>query len=122
MDQIIPLTRHSPLLSRFIAYHFLPVANKYLLSEIFTAVVENGWMTEKVAMNTVSFIRKVALITAENAVYRISPDPKDNCLFDLVVQNTCVFIISDDSELLQFRLKPVPVHTSGWFLKTFEVE
>ena len=112
----------APLLNRFAAYNLLPVANNYLLSEIFTAVVENGWMSERLATNTVSFIKKIALMTAENAVYRLSPDPKDNYLFDLAVQNTCVFIISDDTELLQFSMKPVPVHSSGWFLKTFEVE
>lgn len=112
----------APLLNRFVIYNFLPVANNYLLSEIFTAVTENGWMTEKVATNLLSFIQKVALMKTESAVYRLSPDPKDNYLFDLAVQNACVFIISDDSVLLQFTLKPVPVHTSGWFLKTFPIE
>ncbi len=112
----------APLLNRLIAYNLLPVANNYLLSEIFTAVVENGWMTEKVAANMIAFIRKVALMTTENAVYRLSPDPKDNYLFDLAVQNSCAFIISDDGELLQFAMKPFPVHTSGWFLKMFPLE
>lgn len=112
----------APLLNRLIAYNLLPVANNYLLSEIFTAVVGNGWMTEKSATNLISFIRKIAFMTTENAVYRLSPDPKDNYLFDLAVQNTCVFIISDDGELARFTLKPVPVHTSGWFLKTFSLE
>ncbi len=63
----------------------------------------------------ISFISKVALMTTENVVYPLSPDPKDNYLFDLAVQNTCVFIISDDGELVQFSLKPVAVNTSGWF-------
>lgn len=61
-------------------------------------------------------------MTTENAVYGLSPDPKDNYLFDVAVQNACVFIISDDSRLLQFSLKPIPVHTSQWFLKTFDLE
>ena len=112
----------APLLDRLITYRFLPVANNYLLAEIFAAVVDNGWMNGKGATRLVEFIRKVALMTAETAVFRLSPDPKDNYLFDLAVQNNCLFIISDDTELLQFRLKPVPVHTSGWFLKTFALE
>ena len=112
----------APLLNRLVAYNLLPVANNYLLSEIYSAVIENEWMTEKVATNMISFIRKVALITTENAVYGLSPDPKDNYLFDVAGQNACVFIISDDSRLLQFSLKPVPVHTSQWFLKTFDLE
>ncbi|MFN2438369.1 MAG: putative toxin-antitoxin system toxin component, PIN family [Chitinophagaceae bacterium] len=112
----------APLLNRFIAYNFLPVANNYLLSEIFNAVVENLWMKEKTATDTISFIRKMSLMTAENAVYGLSPDPKDNYLFDLAIQNNCVFIISDDTKLLQLALKPIPVHTSRWFLKTFAIE
>lgn len=112
----------APLLDRLVAYNFLPVVNNYLLAEIFTAVVENGWMKEKAANQLIEFIRTIVLQTAETAVYRLSPDPKDNYLFDLAVQNNCLFIITDDTELLGFRLQPVPVHTSGWFLKTFALE
>ena len=112
----------APLLDRLIAYHLLPVVNNYLLTEIFDAIVANGWMKEKAAVQLVEFIRKIALPTTETAVYRLSPDPKDNYLFDLAVQKACVFLITDDTELLTFRLPPVPVHSSGWFLKTFALE
>jgi putative PIN family toxin of toxin-antitoxin system len=111
----------APLLDRFIVYHFLPITNNYLLSEIFDALIKNKWMNEKQATNTISFIRNLTHAVTENAVYGISPDPKDNYLFDLAVQNNCVFIISDDSMLLQFALTPVKVYTSGWFLKKFPV-
>lgn len=112
----------APLLDRFAAYEFLPIVNNYLLSEIFKAVIENGWMNEKAANRLIDFTKKIALQTTETAVFRLSPDPKDNYLFDLAVQNNCLFIITDDTELLSFRLKPVPVHSSGWFLKTFALE
>lgn len=112
----------APLLNRLVTYNFLPVVNNYLLSEIFEAVVGNEWMSEKAATSLIAFIRKIALTTSETAVYRLSPDAKDNYLFDLAIQNNCVFIVSDDSVLLQFTLKPLPVHTSHWFLKTFPVE
>lgn len=112
----------APLLDRFVAYNILPVVNNYLLAEIFEAVLENGWMKEKAASHLVEFIRKISLPTAEMAVYRLSPDPKDNYLFDLAVQNNCVFLITDDTELLSFRLPPVPLHSSGWFLKKFALE
>lgn len=112
----------APLLNRLSAYNLLPIANNYLLSEIYNAVTENKWMTDKVAMNVIGLIRKIVLMTNEQAVFRLSPDPKDNYLFDLAIQNNCVFIITDDSLLLQLALKPVPVHSSGWFLKTFPME
>jgi putative PIN family toxin of toxin-antitoxin system len=111
----------APLLNRFVTYHFIPVINSYLLSEIFDALTENKWMNKFQAKLTINFIRKISLIKSENAVYRLSPDAKDNYLFDLAVQTNCVFIISDDSLLLEFQLRPVPVFSSNWFLKKFPV-
>ncbi|HEX8277067.1 MAG TPA: hypothetical protein VF540_00160 [Segetibacter sp.] len=83
----------APLINRFTTYNIIPVANNYLLSEVFKAIVENEWMNEKQANNVVSFIRKVALMVVEKAVYGISPDPKDNYLFDLAIQNNCVLLV-----------------------------
>jgi putative PIN family toxin of toxin-antitoxin system len=111
----------APILDRMITYQFLPVVNNYLLSEIFDALVNNKWMNRQQAMLIIEFIKKISLTITERAVYRLSPDPKDNYLFDLAIQNNCVFIVSDDSKLLQLKLKPVPVHSSNWFLKKFPV-
>src|SRR5215210_9278454 len=90
----------APLLNRFVQYNLLPVTNNYLLSEVFDAVIENQRMDEKQANRLITFIKRITYDTTEKAVYGISPDPKDNYLFDLAVQNNCVFIISDDSELI----------------------
>jgi putative PIN family toxin of toxin-antitoxin system len=111
----------APLLDRFIAYRFLPITNNYLLAEIFDALIRNRWMDEKQANRLISYIRNITYSVTERAVYGISPDPEDNYLFDLAVQNNCVFIITDDSKLLHFKLKPVPVHTTSWFLKKFPI-
>jgi putative PIN family toxin of toxin-antitoxin system len=110
------------LVNRFAAYNFIPVINNYLLSEVFNALLENNWMKERSAISVIEFIRRISLSVNEKVVFRISPDSKDNYLFDIAVQNACVFIITDDSELLHFSLKPIPVHTSGWFLKHFPIE
>ena len=77
----------APLLNRIIAYNFLLVVNNYLLSEIFIALLENKWMKEKNANLTIEFIKKISLMVTDKAVYRLSPDPKDNYLFDLAAQN-----------------------------------
>lgn len=111
----------APLLNRLTTYNLIPVVNNYLLVEIFNALTENKWMNEKQAYNIVSFIRKVTIAVTEKAVYGLSPDPNDNYLFDLAIQNNCVFIISDDKELSSFRLKPLPVHSASWSLKTFSI-
>lgn len=71
------------------------------------------------ATATINFIRKISIVVTERVVFKISPDPKDNYLFDLAIQNNCIFIISDDNNLLRFKLKPIPVHSSRWFMKKF---
>lgn len=86
------ITNIAPLLNRFTAYNLLPVTNNYLLSEVFNTLIENKWMNEKQAYNTVAFIKKITYNVTENAIYGISPDPKDNYLFDLAIQNKlCVY-------------------------------
>lgn len=111
----------APLLNRFLLYSLTPVVNNYLLSEIVDALVENKWMHPRDAKLVTEFIKSIAITTVETAVYAISPDPKDNYLFDLAIQNNCVFIISDDTLLIKFTMKPVPVHPSQWFLKKFPI-
>ncbi len=108
-----------PLISRFIKYNFLPVVNNYLLSEIFDALVINKWMNAKQAKLIIEFIAKVSLKTVEKAVFALSPDAEDNYLFDLAIQNNCVFIITNEKKLLSNKLKPLPIFSGNWFLKHF---
>jgi predicted nucleic acid-binding protein len=49
----------------------------------------------------------------------MAPDPTDNFLFDLGIQFNVPFIISDDAQLLSFKMKPVRVRGCNWFLKQF---
>jgi|SRR5580765_2260537 putative PIN family toxin of toxin-antitoxin system len=111
----------NPLLNCIIAYRFLPVVNNYLLSEVFDALIENKWMQKKQADLLIAFIKKISFVYVEKATYRISPDPKDNYLFDLAIQTNCVFIISDDKILSSFSLQPIPIHSSNWLFKQFPV-
>ena len=108
-----------PLLSRFIKYNLLPVVNNYLLSEIFDALVINKWMNAKQATLVTEFIAKVSLKTVEKAVFALSPDAEDNYLFDLAIQNNCVFIITNEKKLLSIKLKPLPIFSGNWFIKHF---
>jgi putative PIN family toxin of toxin-antitoxin system len=111
----------APLLSRFKLCKLVPVVNNYLLSEVFNALIENKWMNKRQANSVINFIRNISIEHVETVVYRLSPDPKDNYLFDLAIQNNCIFIITNDTALLDFKMQTVPVHSSKWFLKKFPV-
>ena len=109
----------SALVNRIALYKLIPVTNNYLLSEVFDTIVINEWATRKEAKRYIEYIKSISLFITEHAVYRISPDPKDNFLFDIAIQHNCSFIISNDTELLAFRLQPVKVKSVSWFLKNF---
>ena len=89
--------------------------------QTFEAIVEHKWMNERQALRLVNLIPSVGIMRAGKAVYALSRDYKDNYLFDLAVQNNCVFIISDDLELFSFRMKPLPVQSCNWFLKQYPI-
>jgi predicted nucleic acid-binding protein len=76
-------------------------------------------MNEKEAFRLINVISTVAITRTGKVVYALSPDPKDNYLFDLAIQNNCIFIISDDLKLLSFNMKPLAVYSVNWILKQF---
>ncbi len=102
-------------------YKLKVFADNYLLSEIFDACVENDWYTTIQANQIIENIKLVVIGSTANAIYRFSPDPKDNYLFDLAIQNNCDFIVSDDKELRKMALQPKQIQTTNWFLKHFPV-
>lgn len=110
-----------PIVERIDKYGFIPVVNNYLLSEVHDALLNKKWATLKQADLFVSFMETLSLFEVEEAIFRISPDPKDNYLFDLAIQTNALFIISDDLLLLNFPLQPKIVKTCNWFLKHYPV-
>jgi putative PIN family toxin of toxin-antitoxin system len=112
----------APLIDRIVLYQLMPVLNSYLLSEVHDALLKNKWATVKQAEFFIDYIKKLSFYVTENVVFRLSPDPKDNYLFDLAVQYNCPFIVSDDTVLLSFLMQPVKVKSCNWFLKYFPVQ
>ena len=111
----------APVAIRLFEYNFVPVVNQYLFTEIFEAITENKWMTDKQAENLLLLLRQVCYFTTETSVYRLSPDPKDNYLFDLAIQTKSEVIVSDEKKLLGFKESPVLIKSLGWFKETFPV-
>ncbi len=76
-------------------------------------------MSAKLATLVIQFIANISLKTVEKAVFALSPDAEDNYLFDLAIQNNCVFIITNEKKLLGIKLKPLPIFSGNWFIKQF---
>jgi predicted nucleic acid-binding protein len=113
--------KHKKLIDIIDFHRFEVYANNYLLSEIFDTCVGMGIYTTREATNIIQQIRYAVFKTAEHAIFRLSPDPKHNYLFDLAIQKNCSFIVSDDGLLQRMKLKPVPVKSTNWFLKHYPI-
>ncbi|WP_153796575.1 putative toxin-antitoxin system toxin component, PIN family [Foetidibacter luteolus] len=109
------------LVNSIALYKLMPVTNNYLLSEVFDIILKHKWATASEARRYIDYVKSISMFITENVVYRLSPDPKDNFLFDIAIQHNCSVIISDDTELLSFRMQPVKVKSVSWFFKNFPV-
>jgi predicted nucleic acid-binding protein len=85
------------------------------------ALLKNSWATIKQADLFISYIETLSLVEVEETIFRLSPDPKDNYLFDLAIQNNALVIVSDDLLLLNFPLQPSVVRSCNWFLKHYPI-
>lgn len=53
--------------------------------------------------------------------FNLSPDPKDNFLFDIALQTNSPIIVTQEKALLQFADSPVPIKDLKWFKETYPV-
>lgn len=53
--------------------------------------------------------------------FAMSPDPKDNFLFDIAIQTGAAYIVTSEKALLKFKDSPVPIMDIKWFKETFPV-
>jgi len=53
--------------------------------------------------------------------FSLSPDKKDNFLFDLAIQSNSSVIVTQEKVLLQFSTSPIPIKDIKWFKETYPV-
>lgn len=92
-------------------------ADNYLLSEIHEALVTGFDFSFSEADKAIHLVESISLITAPRNVYRFSPDPKDNYLYDICIQNNCMYLITNDKELLMDKHAPFLRKTDAWLKK-----
>jgi putative PIN family toxin of toxin-antitoxin system len=66
-------------------------------------------------------IKEATINVATTAQFDLSPDPKDNFLFDLALQTNSEVIVTKEKALLNFEASPVPIHDIKWFKETYPV-
>jgi predicted nucleic acid-binding protein len=89
-------------------------ADRYLLVEIHDALIEQFQFTTKEADYVLRQITPFLTISAPRSIYRISPDAKDNYLYDLCIQNNCEVLITVDKLILKDNMAPFLRKTDAW--------
>ncbi len=109
------------LLAVFYKYELVVFINNQLLDEIernLESSLQNKAIKPILIMD--------AIIAATNnfetsATYNLSPDPKDNFLFDLAIQTNSELIVTKEKALLNFKDTPVAIRDIKWFKETYPV-
>ncbi len=89
-------------------------ADNYLLYEIHKALYKEFDFTIREADKQILLIKPFIIVSAPRNIYRFAPDPKDNFLYDLCIQNSCNLLITTDRELLLDDNAPFIRKTDSW--------
>jgi putative PIN family toxin of toxin-antitoxin system len=108
----------SATLLRYINENKLIVfADRYLLAEIHDALVSVFHFSFNEANYLIRTIEPYIVIVTPRSIYRLSPDPKDNYLYDICIQYNCKYLITIDKALLLDENAPFIRKTDAWLKK-----
>jgi putative PIN family toxin of toxin-antitoxin system len=109
--------RINTLIKIIVENTLLVYADRYLLSEVHNALIEQFQLPPDVAFKIVKHIRLYIILTVPRNIYRLSVDPKDNFLYDICIQNNCRYLITIDKDILKDRNAPFITKTDAWLKK-----
>ena len=92
-------------------------ADNYLLSEIHEALIIGFKFSIHEADSIVRIISPFIILTTPKNIYRLAPDPEDNYLYDLCIQNNCTHLITVDRQILSDLHAPFIRKTDAWLRK-----
>ncbi len=105
-------------LLRYISENKLTVfADRYLLAEIHEALIKVFSFSVAEADYIIRKIEPFIIIITPRNIYRFSPDPKDNYLYDICIQYNCKYLITIDKALLLDENAPFLRKTDAWLKK-----
>lgn len=107
----------STLVKYILENELVVFADRYLLSEVHEALVTVFDFSTREADFLIEKILPFVVLIPPRNVYRLSPDAKDNYLYDICIQNNCSVLITIDKELLKDINAPFLRKTDAWLKK-----
>jgi predicted nucleic acid-binding protein len=111
------------LAAMILQYEFEVYATNHLLHEVHQALLKPGILKSATVSpdEVVEYLSKLLFMSAERPAYQLSPDYDDNYLFDIALQQGCIFLVTSDKALLNIKNPPVPVFSTQWFKENFKI-
>ena len=106
--------RTATLLRYISENNLLIFADNYLLGEVHEALIKGFDFSIHEADKAIQLISPFIIIAAPRNVYRMSLDAKDNYLYDLCIQNNCLYLITIDKDILIDKTAPFIRKTDAW--------
>lgn len=105
-------------------YDLLVYVNGTLLKEIHVALHDRKLLKDdsKTIDEIMDLLASITIKVTTASRYQLCPDPTDNFLFDIALQNHCQVLITDEKRILGFEQSPLPVHPLKWFKEVFPFE
>ena len=92
-------------------------ADRYLLAEIHDALISEFNFSLQDADFVIRKIEPFIILSTPRNIYRFSPDPKDNYLYDICIQNNCEILVTVDKAILLDTNAPFLRKTDAWLKK-----
>lgn len=104
-----------------ITYDLIIFTNEILIDELKINLPQILRIKTRTAEEIIDEIILMTTQVRTVPIFSLSPDPKDNFLFDLAIQTKSELIVTEEKALLAFKESPIKIHNIKWFKENFPV-
>jgi putative PIN family toxin of toxin-antitoxin system len=108
------------LLSISISYDVDILYSGQILKEVFTTCLKPSFQAKFIdSYEVVKIIERTGIKVQTHYNFTLSPDLKDNFLFDIYIQNHSDFLITQEKLLLNFKFRRIRIFDIKWLKENF---
>lgn len=108
------------LLSIPISYDVTFLYSGQILKEVYTTCLKPSFQAKFIdSYEVVKIIERAGVKVQTHHNFTLSPDLKDNFLFDIYIQNHSDFLITQEKLLLNFKFRRVKIFDIKWLKENF---
>lgn len=105
-------------------YELNVFVNGTLLKEVYIALADKNLLKsdDDTIDDVMDVLADITHKVTTTPRYQLCPDPTDNFLFDIAIQNRCKILVTDEKKLLAFKQSPIYIHSLKWFKENYPIK